>query len=67
MIKGILLIGMPGCGKSTLGRLLADELGYDFIDMDKYIEEKEGLSVKEIFSSKGEDFFRKKKAKLAKS
>lgn len=62
MIKGILLIGMPGCGKSTLGRLLADELGYDFIDMDKHIEEKEGISVKEIFASKGEDFFRKKES-----
>lgn len=59
MINAVLLIGMPGCGKSTFGKLLADELGYDFIDMDKYIEEKMGITVKEIFFTKGEDFFRK--------
>jgi len=53
----ILLIGMPGCGKSTIGKLLAEKLNYDFCDMDKYIEEREGKTIKEIFLL-GEDVFR---------
>lgn len=53
----ILLIGMPGCGKSTIGKILSEKLNYDFCDMDKYIEEREGKSIKEIFLQ-GEDIFR---------
>lgn len=53
----ILLIGMPGCGKSTIGKILAEKLDYDFCDMDKYIEEREGKTIKEIFLL-GEDIFR---------
>lgn len=53
----ILLIGMPGCGKSTIGKNLAEKLNYDFCDMDKYIEEREGKTIKEIFLL-GEDEFR---------
>lgn len=55
----IFLVGFMGCGKSYLGRHLAPLMQYDYIDMDKYIEENEGLSVKEIFEQKGEDYFRK--------
>ena len=47
-----------GCGKSYVGRNLAPLLGFDYIDIDKYIEEKEGLTIKEIFEQKGEDYFR---------
>lgn len=54
----IFLIGFMGCGKSYVGRNLAPLLGYDYIDLDKFIEEKEQLSVKEIFEQKGEAYFR---------
>ncbi len=55
----VVLIGYMASGKSTLGRILAEKLNYDFIDLDDYIEEKEGLSVSDIFKSKGEIYFRK--------
>ncbi|QEK11771.1 shikimate kinase [Crassaminicella thermophila] len=55
--KNIVLIGMPGCGKTTIGKLLAERLNMKFCDIDKYIEEKEGRSVSDIFK-KGEEFFR---------
>lgn len=54
----IFLVGFMGCGKSYVGRNLAPLLGFDYIDIDKFIEEEEGLSVKEIFEQKGEDYFR---------
>lgn len=56
----IFLIGMPGSGKSTLGKVLADKLMLDFFDLDKEIEKSEGLSVQEIFHEKGEEYFRLK-------
>jgi len=49
-----------GSGKSTIGVQLAAILGYEFIDLDNFIEGREQLSVKEIFKSKGEIYFRKK-------
>ncbi|GAA4827836.1 shikimate kinase [Algivirga pacifica] len=55
----IYLIGMPGCGKSTVGHHLAEALNYNFLDLDQAIEEKEGNSIPDIFSTKGEDYFRK--------
>lgn len=57
MGKSVLLIGMPGCGKTTLGEKLAKSIGYDFVDMDRFIEEKTGKSIVEIFKS-GEKTFR---------
>jgi len=57
-INNIILIGMPGSGKSTIGKLLSEKINYDFIDTDKLIEIKEKLSVQEIFSLKGEAYFR---------
>ncbi len=47
-----------GCGKSTLGKILAERFQYKFIDLDKLIEEKESLTISEIFALKGEDYFR---------
>lgn len=53
----VILIGMPSCGKSTLGVLLARELGYRFIDSDILIQETEGRLLHEIISEKGIDGF----------
>ena len=55
----IFLIGLSGAGKTTLGKLLADELHVPFVDMDWEIEKKENKSVREIFSHEGEDHFRR--------
>lgn len=57
-VEKIFLVGFMGCGKSTFGRYLANQIGWDFVDLDDYIEEKEKKSIKEIFSFKGEDYFR---------
>ncbi len=54
----IFLLGFMGSGKSTIGKSLAITLGYNFIDLDHYIENQEGRSVSEIFAAKGEDHFR---------
>ena len=55
----IILIGYMASGKSLIGSELAKILDMNFIDLDEYIEEKEGNSIKEIFSEKGNIFFRK--------
>ncbi len=49
---------MPGSGKSTLGKQLAEKLDVPFVDLDQQIEEEEGMPIPEIFSTKGEDYFR---------
>lgn len=54
----IALMGLPGSGKSTLGRALAADLGYAFIDLDAEIEAAEGARVPEIFHRQGEAAFR---------
>ena len=54
----IYLSGFMGCGKSTIGKALAKELQYEYIDMDKFIEKKLSMPVSEIFKIKGEPFFR---------
>ena len=59
----IYLCGFMGCGKSTVGRLLSKELGMPFIDLDCYIEDKEGMSIPEIFEKNGERYFRKLETK----
>jgi shikimate kinase len=55
---GIYLVGFMGCGKSTVGRALADELGWNFFDLDHEIESGAGSSIGEIFDKEGEEMFR---------
>lgn len=57
-MKNIVLIGMPGCGKSTVGRALAQKLGREFVDADEALVKRYG-PIPEIFKTKGEDAFRK--------
>ena len=57
MKKGIVLIGMPGSGKTTLGQDVANELNLKFVDMDYFIERSTKKSINEIFES-GEEVFR---------
>ena len=55
----ITLTGMMGCGKSSVGRELSRLLSLPFVDLDDYIEEREGRSIRDIFESEGEASFRK--------
>lgn len=54
----IFLTGFMGCGKSTIGPILANSIGYRFADLDRLIEDRSGKSVKRIFQEDGEQFFR---------
>ena len=54
----IFLLGMMGSGKTTLGRELAEKLGYTFLDLDAVIEQKEGKTIAEIFAAEGQEWFR---------
>ncbi len=60
----VFLIGMMGAGKSTIGRLLARALGFDFIDADREIEARSGVPITTIFEVEGEDGFRKREAAM---
>jgi shikimate kinase len=60
----VFLIGMPGSGKTTLGRQLAEHLGVDFVDLDQEIEKAEGKSISDIFNQQGEDAFRIQESRL---
>ena len=57
--KNIVLVGMPGCGKSHIGRLIAEKLGRELIDTDEEIVKDAGMPIPEIFSKYGEEVFRK--------
>ena len=64
MKKNLVLTGMMGVGKSTIGKKLAKKLKRKFIDTDKIIEIKEKKTIKEIFENKGENYFRKIEKKI---
>ena len=57
-MNNIVLCGFMGCGKSTVGKIIARKTGKKFLDMDKYIEQKAGMSVSDIFARHGEAGFR---------
>lgn len=57
-MKNIVLIGMPGSGKTAIGKKLALAMGLDFYDSDTVLEENENTSIPQIFESQGEDVFR---------
>ena len=59
-ILNISLIGMPSCGKTTLGKLLAKQLDRPFVDLDEEIVKTDGRSIPDIFAAEGEDAFRAK-------
>ena len=59
MAGHIVLVGLPGAGKSTIGRLLAGRLRRPFVDFDLELRRREGLSVVELFALRGETAFRK--------
>jgi len=56
--ENIVLVGMPGCGKKTVGRLLAQKLGRSFLSSDRLVEAMAGITIPEIFARMGEDAFR---------
>ena len=57
--SNIVMIGMPGSGKSTLGLALAEQIGYTFVDVDRVIEAETGKLLKEIIAEQGDDGFLK--------
>jgi len=60
----IFLIGMPACGKSTIGRHLASALNYNFIDSDQAIAQSANCSIEQIFDKHGQAYFRQLEAKF---
>jgi len=62
--NNIVLVGLMGAGKSTVGRELASALGYSFIDTDDELEHRMGVSISTIFDVEGEDGFRLREAKV---
>ena len=63
-VENIVLVGMPGCGKSTIGKKMAAETGKKFVDTDILVEEKAGKSIPDIFKEDGEAAFRKLEAEV---
>ena len=62
--RNLVLVGMMGSGKSTIGRIIARNLNYGFIDIDAEIEKIERETISEIFLKKGEDYFRRVEEKV---
>ena len=60
MVTKIILVGMMGAGKTTIGKLLSNQLSFNFIDLDRMIEEKSGVKINTIFEIEGEEGFRER-------
>ena len=60
MVTKIILVGMMGAGKTTIGKLLSNHLEFIFIDLDRKIEEKSGVKINTIFEIEGEEGFRER-------
>jgi len=65
-VQNIVLIGMPGAGKTTAGRQTAEKAGMKFVDLDEAVERGAGMSIPDIFSKYGEDYFRDLESRAAK-
>ena len=63
-MENIILIGMPGCGKSTIGKALAHAVGKQFVDADSEIEKESGISIPQILSERGESAFREMETRV---
>lgn len=63
-MENIILVGMPGCGKSTVGKLLAEKLGKQFVDADEELVKTFGKSIPDIFAEEGEAGFREKETQI---
>ena len=62
--QNLILLGMMGAGKSTIGNLVSKKLNLDFIDIDNVIEKESRMSIVEIFHNNGENFFRDLEEKI---
>lgn len=63
-MQTIVLTGMMGSGKTTIAKLLSEKLNIKYIDIDSYIEKQEGMKISEIFTKKGENYFRSLEQKI---
>ena len=66
-MQPIFLIGFMGSGKTTTGKQIASLMNREFIDLDEVIEKKEGMTISDIFSARGEDYFRALESECLKS
>ncbi len=62
--RNVVLIGMPGSGKTTVGRLLAKELGRNMLDVDELIVQRAGCPISQIFESRGQEYFRRMETEI---
>ena len=60
----LILVGLPGSGKSTVGQAVASQTGRTFLDLDQEIERREGRSITQIFGENGEQYFRKRERQV---
>ena len=62
--KNIVLVGMMGSGKTSIGTLFSKKLNLNFFDIDNHIEKEQGMKISKIFEEKGEKFFRELEEKI---
>ena len=60
----LILVGLPGSGKTTVGQAVAEKTGRTFLDLDLEIERREGQSISQIFGEKGEEYFRRREREV---